>query len=155
MMKIIMNQTRGRRRKHTHTGIARSPAQQLTKLLVDLFFLVLSTFCFGPQQQKHWRKQHNIFFFWCGVLLRQRRYYFFLSFFLFFSDVSCAVTDGRIVRRSAGTGGSGTAFVPCVCGSDGSARPSGQTSRCNRPTCTGTVSRLQFKVEINPSVNQV
>lgn len=30
------------------------------------------------------------------------------------SDASYAVTDGRTVRRSAGTGGSGTASVPCA-----------------------------------------
>ena len=52
------------------------------------------------------------------------------------------MTDGPIVRRNAGTGGSGTAFVPYVCGSDGSARRTEQTSRYNHPTCTGTVSRL-------------
>lgn len=60
-----------------------------------------------------------------------------------FNAASCGATGGRIVRTSAGTGGSGTAFVPYASGSVGSARPSGQTSMCNRPRCTGTAFHLE------------
>ena len=57
---------------------------------------------------------------------------------VYLSVASCAVTDGRIVRTNAGTGGNGTAFVPCASGSGGSARRTVQISKCSRPTCTGT-----------------
>ena len=63
------------------------------------------------------------------------------SFFLL-SDASYAATGGRIVRRSAGTGGSGTASVQYASGSAGSVRPIGQTSTCIHPRCTGTASHL-------------
>lgn len=62
---------------------------------------------------------------------------------VYISVASCAVTDGRIVRTNAGTGGNGTAFVPCACGNGGSARQTVQISKCNRPTCTGTAFHLR------------
>lgn len=71
------------------------------------------------------------------------------SFFILLSDASYAATGGRIVRRSAGTGGSGTASVQCASGNAGSVRPIGQTSTCIHPRCTGTASHLKFKFLIN------
>lgn len=59
------------------------------------------------------------------------------------SVASCAVTDGRIVRTNAGTGGNGTAFVPCASGSGGSARQTVQISKCNHPTYIGTAFHLR------------
>ena len=64
---------------------------------------------------------------------------------VYLSVASCAVTDGRIVRTNAGTGGNGTAFVPCASGSGGSARRTVQISKCSRPTCTGTAFHLPKK----------
>jgi hypothetical protein len=62
---------------------------------------------------------------------------------VYISVASCAVTDGRIVRTNAGTGGNGTAFVPYASGSGGSARQTVQISKCNRPTCTDTAFHLR------------
>ena len=58
------------------------------------------------------------------------------------SGASCAATSDRIVKRSVDTGDSGKVSDPCVCENVASIRPTEQTSRCIRPTCTGTVSHL-------------
>lgn len=116
-----------------------------------IFFFVYNnnkctaTFSFSVWRSRHLgaigarRSSHNfIFLFLFFILLTLLD----SSFFILLSDASYAATGGRIVRRSAGTGGSGTASVQCASGNAGSVRPIGQTSTCIHPRCTGTASHL-------------
>lgn len=59
--------------------------------------------------------------------------------------VSCAKRGGQNGRSCVRSLGTGTAWLPCACGSVLSARLNGQTSMCSLPTCTCRASHLHIQ----------